>query len=152
MPVAEMAAVAASSASRCTVTRSRRSGRSRSTSRPPACGDEPHRAQVRRAHRVGALLLRRDTACVPLLHGGGQERDVRSGTLDVAGAVAMAVAADIAVGAQTDKAAALSDLRDRLIDGVLSSIADTRLNGAVGSAGCRATRTSPSGAARVTRC
>ena len=81
---------------------------------------------------VGALLLRRDTACVPLLHGGGQERDVRSGTLDVAGAVAMAAAADIAVGAQTDKAAALSDLRDRLIDGVLSSIADTRLNGAVG--------------------
>ena len=39
---------------------------------------------------VGALLLRRDTACVPLLHGGGQERDVRSGTPDVAGAVAMA--------------------------------------------------------------
>ena len=39
---------------------------------------------------AGALLLRRDTACVPLLHGGGQERDVRSGTPDVAGAVAMA--------------------------------------------------------------
>ena len=33
---------------------------------------------------VGALLLRRDAACTPLLHGGGQERDVRSGTLDVA--------------------------------------------------------------------
>ena len=39
---------------------------------------------------VGALMLRRDTACVPLLHGGGQERDVRSGTADVAGVVAMA--------------------------------------------------------------
>ncbi len=36
---------------------------------------------------VGALLLRRDVPCTPLLHGGGQERDVRSGTLDVAGAV-----------------------------------------------------------------
>ena len=47
---------------------------------------------------VGALLLRRDTACVPLTHGGGQERDVRSGTPDVAGAVAMAAAARIAVG------------------------------------------------------
>ena len=45
---------------------------------------------------VGALLLRRDTACVPLLHGGGQERDVRSGTPDVAGAVAMAAAARLA--------------------------------------------------------
>src|ERR1700733_14371672 len=38
---------------------------------------------------VGALMLRRDAACVPLLHGGGQERDVRSGTPDVAGAGAM---------------------------------------------------------------
>ncbi len=46
---------------------------------------------------VGALLLRRDTACVPLLHGGGQERDVRSGTPDVAGAVAMAAAAKVAI-------------------------------------------------------
>ena len=33
---------------------------------------------------AGALLLRRDVGCVPLLHGGGQERDVRSGTLDLA--------------------------------------------------------------------
>jgi len=39
---------------------------------------------------AGALLLRRDVACVPLLHGGGQERDVRSGTLDVAGSVGLA--------------------------------------------------------------
>ncbi len=54
---------------------------------------------------VGALLLRRDTACMPLLHGGGQERDVRSGTPDVAGAVAMAEAARVAVGAmQTNSA------------------------------------------------
>ncbi len=36
---------------------------------------------------VGALLLGRDVACTPLLHGGGQERDVRSGTLDTAGIV-----------------------------------------------------------------
>ena len=82
---------------------------------------------------VGALLLRRDAACVPLLHGGGQERDVRSGTVDVAGAVAMATAADIAVGAQTESAARLSALRDRLIEGVLNSIDDTVLNGAVGA-------------------
>ena len=34
---------------------------------------------------VGALVLGRDVACTPLLHGGGQERDVRSGTLDTAG-------------------------------------------------------------------
>ena len=82
---------------------------------------------------VGALLLRRDTACVPLLHGGGQERDVRSGTVDVAGAVAMATAAEIAVGSQVESAARLAGLRDRLIDGVLTSIDDVVLNGADGT-------------------
>src|ERR1700756_1461843 len=46
---------------------------------------------------VGALLLRRDVACVPLAHGGGQERDIRSGTADVAGAVGMAAAGRLAV-------------------------------------------------------
>jgi cysteine desulfurase len=82
---------------------------------------------------VGALLLRRDTACVPLLHGGGQERDVRSGTVDVAGAVAMATAADIAVGSREVSAARLSSLRDRLIAGVVSSIDDVVVNGAGGA-------------------
>ena len=38
---------------------------------------------------AGALLLRRDAECTPLLHGGGQERDVRSGTLDVAAIVGL---------------------------------------------------------------
>jgi len=79
---------------------------------------------------AGALLLRRDVDCVPLLHGGGQERDVRSGTVDVAGAVAMAMAADIAVGSLESTAARLRMLRDRLIDGVLDSIDDVHLNGA----------------------
>ena len=78
---------------------------------------------------VGALLLRRDTACVPLLHGGGQERDVRSGTPDVAGVVAMATAADIAVATLEATSARLRVLRERLIDGVLGSIDDAHLNG-----------------------
>lgn len=83
---------------------------------------------------VGALLLRRDTACVPLLHGGGQERDVRSGTPDVAGAVAMAAAAKVAVDGLSDTSRRVQELRDRLIDGVLSSIDDVVLNGATGAA------------------
>jgi cysteine desulfurase len=82
---------------------------------------------------VGALLLRRDTACVPLLHGGGQERDVRSGTPDVAGAVAMAAAARIAVDGLDGSRARISALRDRLIDGVVAAIDDVYLNGAAGA-------------------
>ena len=78
---------------------------------------------------AGALLLRRDTACVPLLHGGGQERDVRSGTPDVAGAVGMAVAARLAVDGLEVHNEKLTALRDHLIDGVLSAIDDVRLNG-----------------------
>ena len=82
---------------------------------------------------AGALLLRRDTACVPLLHGGGQERDVRSGTPDVAAAVAMAAAARVAVEGLEANSARIAELRDRLIDGVLSSIEDVRLNGPTGA-------------------
>lgn len=81
---------------------------------------------------MGTLLLRRDTACVPLLHGGGQERDVRSGTPDVPGAAAMAAAAEIAVGSLETTAARLRALRDRLVDGVLGSIDDVVVNGARG--------------------
>jgi cysteine desulfurase len=82
---------------------------------------------------AGALLLRRDTACVPLLHGGGQERDVRSGTPDVAGAVAMAAAAEVAIEGMETTSARVAQLRDRLVDGVLSSIDDVVLNGATGA-------------------
>ena len=82
---------------------------------------------------VGALLLRRDTVCVPLLHGGGQERDVRSGTPDVAGAVAMATAAEVAIEGMETTSARVQALRDRLVDGVLSKIDDVHLNGATGT-------------------
>ncbi|CDO10574.1 cysteine desulfurase [Mycolicibacterium cosmeticum] len=81
---------------------------------------------------VGALLLRRDTACVPLLHGGGQERDVRSGTPDVAGVVAMAAAARVAVEGLEATGARVRALRDRLIDGVRETIEDVDVNGALG--------------------
>jgi cysteine desulfurase len=82
---------------------------------------------------VGALLLRRDTACAPLLHGGGQERDVRSGTPDVAGAVAMAAAAKVAIDGLEANTARVQQLRDRLVDGVLSGVDDVQLNGATGA-------------------
>jgi cysteine desulfurase len=79
---------------------------------------------------AGALLLRRDADCTPLLHGGGQERDVRSGTLDVAAIVGLAVATVAAVGAQEERAARLADLRGRLVAGVVEQVPDVQLNGA----------------------
>lgn len=79
---------------------------------------------------MGALLLRRDVDCVPLSHGGGQERDVRSGTPDVAGVVAMAAAMVAAVDGMEANSVRLRSLRDRLVDGVLAEIDDVVVNGA----------------------
>ncbi|ASW53924.1 cysteine desulfurase family protein [Plantactinospora sp. KBS50] len=78
---------------------------------------------------VGALLLGRDVACTPLLHGGGQERDVRSGTLDTAGVVALAVAVETAVKRQQEYAARLRGLRDELIERVRAAVPDAIVNG-----------------------
>ncbi|NJC68110.1 cysteine desulfurase [Planosporangium thailandense] len=78
---------------------------------------------------VGALLLGRDVACTPLLHGGGQERDVRSGTLDVPGIVAFATAVEAAVKARAEYAARLSEIRDALVAGVRAAVPDAVLNG-----------------------
>ncbi|WP_110797861.1 cysteine desulfurase family protein [Mycolicibacterium obuense] len=82
---------------------------------------------------VGALLLRRDTACTPQLHGGGQERDVRSGTQDVAGVTGMAAAARDAVETMDATAARVRALRDRMIAEVLATIDDVDLNGPTGA-------------------
>jgi cysteine desulfurase len=78
---------------------------------------------------VGALVLARDTACTPLLHGGGQERDVRSGTLDVAGVSAFAVATEIAVKHQAEFALRVGALRDELVAGVRAAVPDAVYNG-----------------------
>jgi cysteine desulfurase len=69
---------------------------------------------------VGALLTRRDATLVPQLHGGGQERQVRSGTLDVAGIHAFAVALDEAVATRDVEAKRVMALRDRLVEGALA--------------------------------
>jgi cysteine desulfurase len=78
---------------------------------------------------AGALLLRRDVACTPLLHGGGQEREVRSGTLNAPGAIGLAVAADLAVQRRADVAARVGSLRDDLVVGVLHRVPDVTING-----------------------
>ncbi|MBV9315323.1 MAG: cysteine desulfurase [Pseudonocardia sp.] len=77
----------------------------------------------------GALLLGRDTACAPLLHGGGQERDVRSGTLNVPAIVGLATAVRQSVRDAPRRAVELAALRDELIRQVIAAVPDAVLNG-----------------------
>jgi len=78
---------------------------------------------------VGALLLGREVDCVPLLHGGGHERDVRSGSPDAVALVGLAAAARVVDDTLGSRAAQLASLRDQLIAGVLDVVPDAVLNG-----------------------
>ena len=78
---------------------------------------------------VGALILARGVGPVPVLHGGGQERDIRSGTLDTPAIRAFAVAAAICAKQRADEAARLAELRDDLVRQVLAVVPDAVLNG-----------------------
>ena len=71
---------------------------------------------------TGVLLLRSGVPLEPLLHGGGQERGRRSGTEDVAGAVAVATALAITAAERPDAAVAASRTRDAVLDGVLDAV------------------------------
>jgi len=79
---------------------------------------------------AGALILARGTEPVPVLHGGGQERDIRSGTLDAAAIRAFAVAAAACASEREAQAARLAALRDDLVHQVLAAVPDAILNGA----------------------
>ncbi|WP_298457969.1 cysteine desulfurase family protein [uncultured Cellulomonas sp.] len=87
------------------------------------------------AHKIGgplgagALLARRGLDLVPVLHGGGQERGVRSGTLDGPAARSFAVAADAAVRAQPATATRLAGLRDDLVRRVRAAVPGAVLRG-----------------------
>ena len=81
---------------------------------------------------VGALILGRSVKLTPVQHGGGQERDVRSGTLDTASIAAFAAAADSAARNLESEAARISGLRDRLITGVRDAVPAAVLRGAEG--------------------
>ncbi|MER6459044.1 cysteine desulfurase family protein [Streptomyces sp. NPDC001288] len=78
---------------------------------------------------IGALLLGREYTPVPVLHGGGQERHVRSGTLDVPAVASFAVAAHLAVERREWFAREVGALRDRLIDAVRTAVPDAILGG-----------------------
>jgi cysteine desulfurase len=78
---------------------------------------------------VGGLFIRKGVRLVPQLTGGGQERNRRSGTENVAGIVSMAKALEIAIAEMSNELPRLQSLRDELIAGVLNRIPDSRLNG-----------------------
>ena len=81
---------------------------------------------------AGALLLGREVACTPLLHGGGQERDVRSGTFDTPALAGLAVATTLAVERRPETAGRLAALRDDLVSRVRAAVPEAVLNGDVG--------------------
>ncbi|HEU5484109.1 MAG TPA: aminotransferase class V-fold PLP-dependent enzyme, partial [Microlunatus sp.] len=78
---------------------------------------------------VGALLARREVGLQPVQHGGGQERDVRSGTVDVAAVAGFAAALTSAVGSQQDERARLERLRTDLVQVLLEAAPDAVLHG-----------------------
>jgi cysteine desulfurase len=78
---------------------------------------------------VGALLVRREVQLTALLHGGGQERDVRSGTIDAPAIAGFAAACELAVKHQPELATRLVALRERLVSGVLERVPEAAFNG-----------------------
>jgi len=78
---------------------------------------------------VGALYVRRGTRLQPLLHGGGQERRLRSGTENVPGIVGLGVAMTLACEAMPEVRPRLERLRDRLVAGVLARVPEVILLG-----------------------
>ena len=78
---------------------------------------------------IGGLFVRKGVRLVPQITGGGQERNRRSGTENVAAIVGMAKALELAVEEMPTELPRLQTLRDELITGVLSRIPETRLNG-----------------------
>lgn len=78
---------------------------------------------------TGALVVARTARLAPLLHGGAQQRGLRSGTQDVAGAAAFALAAELAESERVAEALRLSVLRDRLIAGILARVPSAEVLG-----------------------
>jgi cysteine desulfurase len=102
---------------------------------PVHFGESGLTAMTVSAHKLGgpvgsgALLVRRDAELVPVLHGGGQERETRSGTLDTPSIAGFATAVRIAVACLPATAATLAGLRDELVVGVRAVVPSMIVNG-----------------------
>lgn len=78
---------------------------------------------------TGALVVARSARMAPLLHGGAQQRGLRAGTQDVAGAAALAAALEVTERERETESARLSSLRERLIAGIRSAVPQSELLG-----------------------
>ena len=78
---------------------------------------------------AGALIVRRDLQVSALVHGGGQERDIRSGTLDPPAIASLAAAIEASVKHQDEHASRLRRLRDELVRRVVEAVPDAHLHG-----------------------
>lgn len=78
---------------------------------------------------VGALILQKGIDITPILHGGGQERDIRSGTLNAAGIIAFVAATQSAMRDLESNAVKISALRRKLVAAIQAEISDASLNG-----------------------
>ena len=81
---------------------------------------------------VGALILKKGVDITPLLHGGGQERDIRSGTINAAGIVAFATAAQAAIRDREKNALFVAGLRDSLAATIKNDLPDAVFNAGAG--------------------
>jgi cysteine desulfurase len=79
----------------------------------------------------GAIYIRKRTELVPLIFGGGQERGLRSGTLNVPGIVGLGRACALAQQEMADEAVRIGRLRDRLLDGLRSAVDGVVVNGSL---------------------
>ena len=78
---------------------------------------------------IGALYVRRGVRVAPVIHGGGHERGKRAGTENVPGIAAFGKAAELAIAEFDQRVEHYLSIRERLIDGILSSVPHSRLNG-----------------------
>jgi cysteine desulfurase len=87
------------------------------------------------AHKIGgplgvaALILKRGLDIEPVLHGGGQERDLRSGTFNVPGIISFAAAAKNAVENRKERELKVRELKQELIETIKKNISDAWVNG-----------------------
>jgi len=91
------------------------------------------------AHKIGgplgvaALILQRGLDVTPVLHGGGQERDIRSGTINAPAIIAFVAAARDSIGHLNERASAINELREYLISRITREIPAALINAASGA-------------------